>query len=408
MNHLFFRSKNIIRKSLNNRFYSNFNESQILLKETVRKLSDDLIYPQSLEYNRDEKFNKDLFKYFGELGLFGVTIPEKYGGSEMDVTSSCIVHEELSSYDPGLCLSYMVHSILFCNNLYVNGNIKQWEKYLPDACSGNLIGSMCMSEPHAGTDVLSMKTYATEKEDHYLLNGRKMWITNGCIDDNTLCDVSLVYAKTGENRKDISLFILEKDMNGFELGQRIKNKCGMRSSTSAELVFDNVMVPKENLVGEKNKALLCMMKNLEIERLCLAAMSVGMARKSIEIMNNYSKERKAFNKNLNEFGQIQSYLANSYSEYSACKSYLYNIANNYDINNINSTRIDTDSIKLVSSKMATNVCDRAIQTLGGNGYCGEYIVERLWRDSRLIQIGGGTNESHEKNITKDLENIDII
>ena len=197
-------------------------------------------------------------------------------------------------------------------------------------------------------------------------------------------------------------------MEGFELGQRIKNKCGMRSSTSAELLFDNVKIPKENLIGDKNNALVCMMKNLEIERLCLSAMSIGMAKKSIEIMNDYSRERKAFNKNINQFGQIQAYLADSYSEYSACRSYLYDISNNYNINHKSSKRIETDAIKLISSKMATNVCDRAIQTLGGNGYCGEYIVERLWRDSKLIQIGGGTIESHQKNITKDLEKYDTL
>ena len=388
--------------------YSTFNEHHLLLKDTITRFSNETIKDQSLEYNRDEKFNKELFRSLGDLGLFGITVPSEYGGSDLDVTSSCIVHEEMTAYDPGFTLAYMVHSILFCNNLYVNGNKYQWEKYLPRACSGELIGSMCMSEPHAGTDVLSMKSHAVEKDDHYILNGRKLWITNGCLDDNTLCDVSLVYAKTGEGRKDLSLFLVEKDMKGFELGQRIKNKCGMRSSTSAELIFDNVKIPKENLVGEKNNALLCMMKNLEIERLCLAAMSVGMAKKSIEIMNNYSKERKSFNKKLNEFGQIQSYLADSYAEYSACRSYLYDISNNYDIKSNNSSRIDTDSIKLVSSKMATTVCDRAMQTLGGNGYCGEYVVERLWRDSKLIQIGGGTVESHQKNITKDLELIDII
>lgn len=398
-------SRNIIKKV---RMYSTFNEHHLLLKDTITRFSNEMIKDQSLEYNRDEKFNKELFRSLGDLGLFGITVPSEYGGSDLDVTSSCIVHEEMTAYDPGFTLAYMVHSVLFCNNLYVNGNKHQWEKYLPRACSGELIGSMCMSEPHSGTDVLSMKSHAIEKDDHYVLNGRKLWITNGCLDDNTLCDVSLVYAKTGDNRKDISLFLVEKDMKGFELGQRIKNKCGMRSSTSAELIFDNVKIPKENLVGEKNKALLCMMKNLEIERLCLAAMSVGMAKKSIEIMNNYSKERKSFNKKLNEFGQIQSYLADSYAEYSACRSYLYDISKNYDIKSNNSSRIDTDSIKLVSSKMATKVCDRAIQALGGNGYCGEYVVERLWRDSKLIQIGGGTVESHQKNITKDLELIDII
>lgn len=399
-----------LRNKISKRFYSTscFQDHHILLKDIVNKFSNDFILPQSLEYNRDEKFNHNLFRKLGDLGLFGVTVPEKYGGSELDITTSCIIHEELSKYDPGFCLAYMVHSILFCNNLYVNGNESQKMKYLPEACKGNLIGSMCMSEPHAGTDVLSMKTFAEEKDDHYILNGKKFWITNGCIDDNTLCDVSLVYAKTGKKRSDLSLFIVEKEMEGFELGQRIKNKCGMRSSTSAELLFDNVKIPKENLIGDKNNALVCMMKNLEIERLCLSAMSIGMAKKSIEIMNDYSRERKAFNKNINQFGQIQAYLADSYSEYSACRSYLYDISNNYNINHKSSKRIETDAIKLISSKMATNVCDRAIQTLGGNGYCAEYIVERLWRDSKLIQIGGGTIESHQKNITKDLEKYDTL
>ena len=190
--------------------------------------------------------------------------------SGMDPVATVLVHEELSAVDPGFCLAYLAHSMLFVNNLQHNGNDEQRQRFLPKACTGELIGGMCMSEPGAGTDVLGMSTTAKRDGDDYILNGQKMWITNGCIDDETLGDVFLVYARTGAARTDLSLFLVERGMPGFKLGQRIKDKLGMRASPTAELVFEDVRVPAKNLVGEEGQATLHMMRNLEIERLALA------------------------------------------------------------------------------------------------------------------------------------------
>eukprot|EP01035_Chromulina_nebulosa_P019489 gene19489-25375_t len=360
---------------------------------------------QALEYNKNEIFNINLFRKLGEFGLLGITADTEYGGSGADAVSAVIVHEELSSSDPAFCLSYLAHSMLFVNNLAQNGNHEQKLKYLPSTCSGEKIGGMCMSEPGAGTDVLGMSTTAKLSEDkkHYILNGSKMWITNGTLDGKTTGDVYLVYAKTGPGRGagDLTSFIVEKDMPGFTLGQKIENKCGMRASMTAELVFTDVKVPIENVVGTVGGATLCMMRNLEIERIVLAAMSLGIAKRCIEVMNNYSIERKAFGKSIGDFGQIQKAIAESYAEFMAARSYVYNIAQNLELDSYGNG-LDADGVKLFAATMGKRVADRAIQVLGGYGYVGEYQVERLWRDSKLLEIGGGTNEAHHKNMVRDL------
>ncbi len=324
----------------------------------------------------------------------------------MDATASVIVHEELSYSDPSFCLSYLAHSILFCNNVNVNGNDKQKEKWLPEVCNGAKIGGMCMSEPSSGTDVLGMKSNAVFDSElgGYILNGTKMWITNGTLDTpNETGDIYLIYARTGTSSKmDITSFIVEKDMEGFRLGQKIEDKLGMRASPTAELVFDNVFIPKDNVMGQVNQATLCMMRNLEIERVVLAAMAIGIARRCIDEMILYSKERSAFGKNTIEFGQIQKAISESYAEYMAGRSYLYTLANGLDLESYGNG-LDADGVKLYAAKMAKNVADRAIQVMGGFGYVGEYKVERLWRDAKLLEIGGGTNESHHKNMTRDLK-----
>ncbi|ETV66503.1 hypothetical protein H257_17073 [Aphanomyces astaci] len=269
---------------------------------------------------------------------------------------------------------------------------------------------MAMSEPAVGTDVLGMKTTAVKRGDEYILNGTKMWITNGAINDTDLGDTFLVYARTGNSgnaREDFSSFIVEKGFEGFSLGQRIKDKCGMRASMTAELVFENCRVPAENLIGKEGSAVLCMMRNLEIERVTLAAMSLGIARRSIEVMNAYAKERTAFGKPLNYFGQIQQNISTSYAQYKAGRAYVYDTARLMQLDAVGN-RIDTDGVKLYCGDMAKQVADRAIQTLGGYGYVGEYNVERLWRDSKLLEIGGGTNESHHKNMSRDLLRVDRL
>ena len=386
----------------------NPSEEHQALREMLRKFSEKEVLEQAIEYDREERFNLSLFKAVGELGLLGVTVPEKWGGAGLDAVAATIVHEELSAADPGFCLAFLAHSMLFANNLALNGNDEQRAKYLPKACSGEIIGGMCMSEPNAGTDVLGMATSAKETEGGYILNGAKMWITNGALDDETLGDVFLVYARlSGDPRQALSMFIVEKGDPGFSLGQRIKEKLGMRASGTAELVFEDCFVPADRLVGERGQATLHMMRNLELERVTLAAMSLGIARKSIEVMNTYATDRNAFGKRLRDFGQIQSMIADSYADYMAGRSYVYNIAGRLALDS-HGNRLDSDGVKLYCGRMAKQVADRAIQVLGGYGYVGEYHVERLWRDARLIEIGGGTNEAHQKNMTRDLGRMSSI
>ena len=230
-----------------------------------------------------------------------------------------------------------------------------------------------------------------------------MWITNGTLTGKDTGDIFLVYARTGENRTDITQFIVEKGMNGFKLGQKIEDKLGMRASMTAELVFDKVFIPADtHVVGEVNQATRCMMRNLEIERVGLAAMALGIARRCIDEMKLYARERSAFGSaDLYSFGQIQKHIAESYAEYMAGRCYVYALANQLDLESYGNG-LDADGVKLYCAQMSKNVADRAIQVMGGYGYVGEYVVERMWRDAKLLEIGGGTNESHHKNMSRDL------
>lgn len=383
---------------------TNPTEEHGMLRETVRQFVTAQVEPQALEFDRKEKFNLPLFKELGNMGLLGITVPEAYGGSGMDATAAVIAHEELSASDPGFALAYLAHAMLCVNNLAVNGSEEQKQKYLPGLSSGELVGAMAMSEPNYGTDVLGMETTAQLKGDHYEINGQKMWITNGCTDDEgTPCDVLWLYAKTGmkNGKPELSTFIIEKGVPGFSVGQKIKDKTGMRASNTAELVFDHCRVPKSALVGIEGQSMLHMMRNLEIERLTLAAMSLGIARRSIEVMNRYAAERMSFGQPLNRYGQIQRHIAESFAEFRACQAYVYDTARRMNLQH-EGQRLDSDGAKLIATTLAKNIADRAIQVLGGYGYVGEYVVERLWRDAKLLEIGGGTLEAHQKNITRDL------
>jgi len=386
----------------------NPTEGHKMLREMVRGFAESEVAPQAEEHDRTESFNLELFRKLGDLGLHGVTVPERFGGSGMDATASVIVHEELSAVDPGFTLAYLAHSCLFANNLAINGNDEQRERFLPGVCTGDLVGGMCMSEPNAGTDVMGMGTLAKKDGDHYVLNGQKMWITNGAVSDTELGDVFLVYAKH-EDRNDraLSLFIVEKGTPGFSLGQKIKGKLGMRASTTAELVFEDVRVPAANLVGTPGGAVRSMMRNLAIERVVLAAMSVGIARRCVEIMNTYARDRQSAGQPLNRFGQIQRHIAESYADYMAGRSYVYQTSNALGLEEYGA-RMDSDGVKLFCSTMGKRVADNAIQVLGGYGYVSEYHVERLWRDARLLEIGGGTLEAHQKNMTRDLSSLDRL
>ncbi len=379
----------------------NPTEEHEMLRRMVRDFVQREVEPQAAECDRTETFNLPLFRRLGELGLLGITVGDEHGGAGMDAVAAVLVHEELSASDPGFCLAYLAHSMLFVNNFYRNANDEQRARILPKVVSGEWVGGMCMSEPEVGTDVLGMQSTAVRDGDEYVLNGRKMWITNGLIAEGTLGDVFLVYAKTGGR---VSSFLVEKGFPGFEKGQKIRDKCGMRASTTAELVFEDCRVPVANRLGQEGDSMLHMMRNLEIERLTLAAMSLGIGMRCLRAMCQYANERQAFGKPIREFGQIQRYIARSYASWQAARAYVYDTARRMDLDKPGN-RIDSDGVKLVATTMGKEVADNAMQVLGGYGYVGEYVVERLWRDAKLLEIGGGTLEAHEKNITKDLSRI---
>jgi isovaleryl-CoA dehydrogenase len=370
-----------------------------LLADTLREFVVREVEPQADAHDRDERFNLELFRKAGALGLLGVTIPEEYGGAGLDATAAVQVCEALSSSDPGFALAVLAHAILFAQNVAVNGSELQRKHVLPRAVTGEWIGGLCMTEPEVGTDVLAMRTRARREGDVYVLDGTKTFITNGGIDEQTLGDVFVVYAATAPGV--ISSFLVEKGMPGFRLGQKWKDKLGMRASFTAELIFEGVRLPLTQRMGEEGEGTLHMMRNLEVERLTLAAMSVGIAQRCLRVMIDYANQRKAFGKALREHGQIQRYIAESYAEYKAARVYVYDTARRLDLR-ATGQRVDADGCKLFASQMGKRAADAAIQVLGGYGYMGEYKVSRLWRDAKLLEIGGGTLEAHHKNLCKDL------
>jgi isovaleryl-CoA dehydrogenase len=370
-----------------------------LLGETLLEFVRREVEPQAAEHDRNETFNHALFKRAGEMGFLGVTIDEVYGGAGLEAIAAIQISEALATADPGFALAVLAHSILFAQNVNANGNAAQKERVLPRAVSGEWIGGVCITEPEVGTDVMAMRTRARREGDVYVLDGVKTFITNGGIDDSTLGDAFVVYAATGE--KSITSFLVERGMEGFRLGQKWKDKLGMRASFTSELIFDAVRVPVSNRLGEEGEGALAMMRNLEIERLTLAAISLGIAQRSISVMVGYANERKTFGVPIREHGQIQRYIAESYAEYRAARTFLYNTARHIDLKSTGQ-RLDADGVKLFASQVGKRAADAAIQVLGGFGYMGEYVVERLWRDAKLLEIGGGTLEAHHKNLSRDL------
>jgi isovaleryl-CoA dehydrogenase len=302
-----------------------------------------------------------------------------------------IVHEELAWSDPGFTLGYLAHALLFVNNFYYAGNPAQRARYLAKTLTGEVIGAMGMTEPSAGTDVLGMGTVARKTGDGYVLDGRKTFITNG-----PEADVFVVYAKLDG---EITTFLVERGFPGFSTSPKIP-KLGMRASSMSELIFDGCRVPRDNLLGSEGGGITNMMRNLEIERLGLAAMSLGMAQRCLDEMTRYTQERHSFGKPIHEHGQIQRYLGESYAKVEAIRALVYAVA--ATVSPTRRNRLGTDAAKLFASTAAKEVADAAIQVLGGYGYCTEYRVEQFWRDAKLIEIGGGTLEAHQKNITRDL------
>ena len=370
---------------------SEFTDEHELLRQTVRQFVQNRVEPQAIEHDQAASFNTALLAELGALGLIGVTIPDADGGAGMDATASVIIHDELAYSDPGFALGYLAHALLFVNNFYWAASAEQRARYLPGCLSGVNIGAMGMTEPAAGTDVLGMHTTARHVGEHYLLNGRKTFITNG-----PEADVFLVYAKLADR---VTTFVVERGFPGFSTGPKI-GKMGMRASTMSELLFEDCEVPAANLLGREGGGITNMMRNLEIERIALAAMSLGMARRCLDAMVGYATERRSFGKPITEHGQIQRYIGDSYAKVEAMRALVYNVA--ATVGPTSRSRLGTDAAKLFAATAAKEVADAAVQVLGGYGYCTEYRVEQFLRDTKLIEIGGGTLEAHQKNITRDL------
>jgi isovaleryl-CoA dehydrogenase len=362
-----------------------------MLRETVRRFAEAEVEPQAEEHDAAGVLNRALLGRCGELGLLGLTVPAEHGGAGMDAVAAVIAHHELGKHDPGFTLAYLAHYVLFVNNFFHAASAEQRARVLDRVLSGEWIGAMAMTEPSAGTDVLGMQTTAARRGDVYVLNGRKIFITNGyeaqCV---------FTYAKVGGR---ITAFLVERGMPGFSTGEPIK-KMGMRASTMCELVFEDCEVPARNLLGEEGGGIVCMMRNLELERLCLAAISLGIAERCVGDMIAYASQRKAFGRPIAEFGQIQKYIADAYAETEAARCLLYREAARVGFDKRN--RVGTDAAKLFVAPVAKRAADAAMQVMGGYGYTNEYKIERFLRDAKLNEIGGGTLESHQKNITKDL------
>lgn len=366
-----------------------FTEEENMLAETVRSFAKAELAPKIEHLDEVEGINQEAFKKLGDLGLLGITVPEADGGAGMGAVAATIAMEEMAAIDASTTLSYLAHSILCVNQIGTNGSKEQKQKYLPKLISGEHIGGMGMSEPGSGSDALGMLTRAEKQSNgSYKINGSKTWITNGPNGDIFYC-----YARTGPTKKDVSTFIIEKGMPGFTTGKKFK-KMGMRASPTGELWFSDVMVPEANRVGAEHGSVKAMMRNLDIERITIAGISLGCARACIEVATQYAKERKQFDKPIGAFQQIQERLTEAAAWYEACRALTYQAAKTWDLGLMTGkdASMMAAKAKLQAAQMATQVGLDAIQILGGYGYTREFPVERHMRDAKLIEIGAGTNE----------------
>ena len=371
-------------------------ETADMLRDTVRSFAADRIAPRAEEIDRSNEFPRDLWPALGELGVLGVTVEEEFGGAGMGYLEHCVAMEEVSRASASVGLSYGAHSNLCVNQLRLNGSAAQKARYLPKLVSGEHVGALAMSEPGAGSDVVSMRLRADRRGDAYVLNGSKMWITNG-PDADTL----VVYAKTDPDAgpRGISALIIEKGYAGFSTAQKL-DKLGMRGSSTSELVFEDCEVPAENLLGELNNGVAVLMSGLDYERVVLAAGPLGIMQACMDAVVPYVHEREQFGRPIGEFQLMQGKLADMYTTMNAAKAYVYAVARACDRDEV--TRKDAAGCILYASEKATWMALEAIQALGGNGYINDYPTGRLLRDAKLYEIGAGTSEIRRMLIGREL------
>ena len=377
-------------------FHFDLGESADMIRESTRHFADKEIFPRATAIDRDNQFARDLWPKMGALGLHGITAPEEYGGLGLGYLEHCVAIEEVSRASASIGLSYGAHSNLCVNQIVRNGNAEQKARYLPKLISGEHVGALAMSEPGAGSDVVSMTTRAEKKGDRYIFNGTKMWITNGPV-----ADTLVVYAKTDPSAgpRGISAFLVEKDMQGFRPGAKL-DKLGMRGSDTSELIFEDCEVPEENLVGGLNKGVNVLMSGLDYERAVLAAGPLGIMQAALDVVMPYAHERKQFGQPIGTFQLIQAKIADMYVAMNASRAYVYAVAKACDRGE--TTREDAAGAILFSSERATAVALDAIQVLGGNGYTNDYPLGRLLRDAKLYEIGAGTSEIRRTLIGREL------
>ncbi len=371
-------------------------ESADMLRDSVRGFAADEIAPRAAEIDRTNEFPNELWRKFGDLGVLGITAEEEYGGAGMGYLEHVVAMEEISRASASVGLSYGAHSNLCVNQIRKNGTTEQKRRYLPKLISGEHIGALAMSEPNAGSDVVSMKLRAEKKGDRYVLNGTKMWITNG-PDADTL----VVYAKTDVNAgpKGITAFLIEKSFKGFSVAQKL-DKLGMRGSNTGELVFEDCEVPEENILGGLGRGVNVLMSGLDYERAVLAGGPLGIMQACMDVVIPYIHDRKQFGQSIGEFQLMQGKIADMYTIMNAAKAYVYTVAKACDRGE--TTRKDAAGAILYAAEKATWMALEAIQTLGGNGYINEYPTGRLLRDAKLYEIGAGTSEIRRMLIGREL------